>query len=463
MKSRGYFYGGLATSLNILFYALTFGHFLWLEGRVRGGVFRNWLRRFRYRPQKFYRPRTEQELIDLIKTSNGIRFFGSGHSFNDGVVADTTLVSLDDYTGIVSVDDANLRMTVRAGTRVRDVVRLLLKRGWAFKALPSHDAQSIAGILSTDVHGTGKDWGFVSQLVYSLKVIDGQGNVHTVGPADDLFKAVIGGVGAAGVISEVTVQARTGFNVEQKFEIKDLSYVQNNLDTLLAQNEHLSLYLFPFTGKCQVSTWNSTPKPKSFLGPLREFIAISFDALLASWFGNLMAYTGLLPALSDGTHRLKRGTDLVMESNKAFNRTIYHLHQELEFTVPYVDTFQRCHDFVGLYEAMYRQKHLPYALFEVRFTPAGHDRTLIGAGRDRRSTWIDLVLDDSRGFERYYAAAEALIKQVGARPHLGKFCQDHTKADLQNVHGAYLTQFLQLVQQYDPTGKFKNSFTRRIF
>jgi L-gulono-1,4-lactone dehydrogenase len=463
MKSRGYFYGGVATSLNILLYALTFGHFLWLEGRVRGGVFRNWLRRFRYRPQKFYRPRTEQELIDLIKTSSGIRFFGSGHSFNDGVVADVTLVSLDDYTGIVSVDNANLRMTVRAGTRVRDVIRLLLKRGWAFKALPSHDAQSIAGILSTDVHGTGNDWGFVSQLVYSLKVIDGQGNVHTVGPADDLFKAVIGGIGAAGVISEVTVQAVPRFHVEQKFEIKDLSYVQNNLDTLLAQNEHLSLYLFPFTGKCQVSTWNRTPKPKSFLGPLREFIAISFDALLASWFGNFMAYTGLLPKLSDGTHRLKRGTDLVMESNKAFNRTIYHLHQELEFTVPYVETFQRCQEFVGLYEAMYHQKHLPYALFEVRFTPAGHDRTLIGAGRDRRSAWIDLVLDDSRGFERYYAAAEALIKQIGARPHLGKFCQDHTKADLQNVHGAYFTQFLQLVQQYDPTGKFKNSFTRRIF
>jgi L-gulonolactone oxidase len=303
----------------------------------------------------------------------------------------------------------------------------------------------------------------VSQLVHSLKVIDGQGNVHTVGPADDLFKAVIGGVGAAGVISEVTVQAVPRFYVEQKFEIADLAYVQSNLDNLLAQHEHLSLYLFPFTAKCQISTWNRTLKPKSFLGPLREFIAISFDALLASWFGNLMAYTGLLPALSSGTHSLKRGTDLVMESNKAFNRTIYHLHQELEFTVPYVETFQRCQEFVGLYEAMYRQKHLPYALFEVRFTPAGHDRTLIGAGRDRRSTWIDLVLDDSHGFERYYAAAEALIKQVGARPHLGKFCQDHTKADLQNVHGAYLTQFLQLVQQYDPNGKFKNSFTRRIF
>jgi len=464
MQSRGYFYGGFTTSFNILLYALTFGHFLWLEGRVRHGVFRNWLRRFRYRPQNFERPRTEQELIYLIKNANGIRFFGSGHSFNDGVVADTTLISLDHYTGIVSIDDANLRMTVRAGTRVRDVVRLLLrKRGWAFKALPSHDAQSIAGILSTDVHGTGRDWGFVSQLVHSLKVIDGKGDIHIVGPTDELFKAVVGGIGAAGVISEVTVQAVQRFNVEQKFEISDLDFVQNNLDNLLAQHEHFSLYLFPFTRKCQISTWNRTSKAKSFLGPLREFIAISFDALLASWFGNLMAYAGLLPKLSSTTHGLKRGTDLVMESNKAFNRTIYHLHQELEFTVPYVETIQRCQDFVGLYEALYQQQRLPYALFEVRFTPAGHDRTLIGPGRERRSTWIDLVLDDSHGFERYYAAAESLIKQIGARPHLGKFCQDHTKTDLQNVHGASFTQFLQLVQQHDPDGKFKNTLTRRIF
>src|ERR1044071_8329182 len=100
MKSRGYFYGGFATLLNILFYALTFRHFLWLEGREVRGVFGNWLHRFRYRPQKFYRPRTEQELIDLIKTSNGIRFFGSGHSFNDGVVADTTLISWTTTPGL---------------------------------------------------------------------------------------------------------------------------------------------------------------------------------------------------------------------------------------------------------------------------------------------------------------------------------------------------------------------------
>lgn len=462
MESRGYFYGGFATSLNIILNGLTWGRFTWLEGRVWGGVFRNWLHRFRYRPKNFYKPKTEAELIYAIQNSTDLRFFGSGHSFNEGVVADTTLISLDEYTGVVAEDPANLRLTVKAGTRVRDLVTLLLDRGWAFEALPSHDAQSIGGILSTDVHGTGRKWGFVSGLVHELKVIDGQGVPHTVGPADDLFKAVVGGVGAAGVISEVTVQAVPRFRVEQKFEIKDWAYVKANLDNLLAANDHFSLYLFPFTGKCQVSTWNKTSKSTSFLASIREFIAISFDALLASWFGNLMAYTGLLPTLSSPTHSIKRGTNLVMESNRGFNRSIYHLHQELEFTVPYADTVKRCEEFVGLYETMYQQKHLPYALFEVRFTPAGHTRTFIGAGRDDQSTWIDLVLCDSHRFEDYYAAAEALIKQIKARPHLGKYCRDLTKADLQNVHGPHFTNFLQVVQQHDPQQKFRNALIKRL-
>lgn len=463
MTTRGYFYVGFHTTLNIILNALTFDNFLWLEGRVSNGLFRNWGRRFRYRPQKFEQPTSEEQLIYLIKQAKDLRFFGSAHSFNDGVVADTTLVSLDRYAGVVREDKANKRLTVKGGTRVRDVVRELLKRDWAFKALPSHDAQSIAGILSTDVHGTGRDWGFVSETIVDLRIIDSSGQTKTVGPADDLFRAAIGGVGAVGVISEVTVQAVDRFNVEQTFEISDLAYVESHLEELINKNDHVSFYLFPFTTKCQISRWNRTDKPKSFLGPLREFIAISFDALLAAWFGGLMAYTGTLNKLSDFTHGLKKGTDLVMESNKAFNRTIYHLHQELEFTVPYEQTWEMCRKFVGLYELMYLEKPIPYPLFEVRFTPAGHEQTLIGAGRGRRSTWIDLVLNDSNGFEGYYAAAEALMKQVGARPHLGKFCEAHTKPDLEKLHSTYFTKFLEVRDQQDPQRKFTNVFTRRLF
>ena len=104
MKYRGYFYVGFATTLNIVLYALTFGHYLWLEGRVRKGVFKNWGKRFRYRPKNLEQPTTEAKIAELVRSAKELRLFGSAHSFNDGVVADDTLVSLDKFSGMLWKD-----------------------------------------------------------------------------------------------------------------------------------------------------------------------------------------------------------------------------------------------------------------------------------------------------------------------------------------------------------------------
>ena len=477
-----------ATTLNIALNAVTLGHYVMLEGRVHGGVFRNWAGRFRYRPQRIVRPTTEEEIVGLVKGSQSLRVFGSGHSFNGGVVSEETLVSLDDYSGLVRKHPNKNQIVVKAGTRVRDVVSLLSDEGLAFRALPSHDAQSMAGILSTDVHGTGKIfgteedvWGFVSQSVAGLSLIDGNGERHSCLPSDELFKAAIGGIGAVGIITEVVVQGVPRFNVEQKVEMLPKEYVEQNLDRLLGANDHLSLYLFPFVDVCQVNTWNRREKAPTavgrflesielFRGRITEFVRISIDALAAAWLGNLFAYTGGLLRAGRTYGGLRGGSDLLLESDKGFNRTIYHLHQELEFTVPFEDTFEVCESFLSLYQDLYKDLNreaprppgLPYTLFEVRFTPE-HDRTLIGAGRGRRSTWVDLVCNDSRGFERFYAEAERLIKKLGARPHLGKYCASFGREDLKKFHGNDFVRFLQLKDEHDPYEKFANDFTRRLF
>jgi FAD/FMN-containing dehydrogenase len=468
MKVLGYLRVALFTTLNIVLNAATLGRYVWLEGGVRKGVFTNWAKRFRYKTKRFARPTTQGQIAELVRNSSSLRVFGSGHSFNAGVVCGETLVSLDNYSGLIWKDRGKRRIAVKGGTRVRDVVKLLFDEGLAFRALPSHDAQSIAGILSTDVHGTGnvlgtgKEWGFVSQTIVGLKLIDGKGDAHECGPSDDLFKAAVGGIGAVGIVSEVVVEGVERFNVEQRVQTEAVSFVKSNLDRLLRENDHLSLYLFPFTDKCRINTWNRTDKRRSILGDFREFLRTSVDALGAAWVGNFLAYAGLLGTLSPLVYGVERGSNLVLESNKAFNRTIYHLHQELEFTVPFEDTFEACRRFIHLYERMY-PSGLPYTLFEVRFTPEGHDRTLIGAGRERRSTWIDLVCNDSEGFEEYYAAAEMLVKEIGARPHLGKFCESFGKEDLARLHGGRLETFLALMEEHDPDRKFANAFTRRLF
>ena len=461
-KVASYLRGGLLTTINVLLYTWTLHRYLFLEGRVSGGVFRNWIRLFRYRPRRFVQPQTEEEIVSLVRNTKRLRVFGAGHSFNSGIVGET-LVSLDRYTGVLWTDMEKKHMAVRGGTRVRDIVKELLARGLALAGQPSHDAQSIAGILSTDVHGTGRDWGFVSESVVSLKLVDGRGQIHECFPDDDLFKAAIGGVGAVGILFEVVIRAVDHFSVEQKVQISDLSYVERHLDWLLQANDHFSIYAFPFTEKCQINTWNHTQKPVSILGAVREQIVISLDALSAAWLANFFAYSGLLPSLSTFLHNIKKGTDLVLESGQAFNRTMYPMHQELEFTVPYEQTFTVLRAFMKMYENLQPQERLAYTLFEIRFTPAGRELSWLGAGRERQSVWIHVNTLDSQGVEAYFSFCEELMMALGGRPHLGKWNKRVSRGYMAYVHGEKFERFRQLVREHDPAGKFVNEYTRRLF
>ena len=98
----------------------------------------------------------------------------------------------------------------------------------------------------------------------------------------------------------------------------------------------------------------------------------------------------------------------------------------------------------------------------MRFTPGSRHRTLIGAGRGRRSAWIDLLTNDSDGFEIYYAAADRAHREIDARPHLGKFCEGVDRDVMAEVHGESFSTFLGLVAKHDPDRKFTNAFTRRL-
>ena len=108
-------------------------------------------------------------------------------------------------------------------------------------------------------------------------------------------------------------------------------------------------------------------------------------------------------------------------------------------------------------------KELPYTLLEVRFTPKNHTNSLIGPGQGERRCWIDLICNDSRGFEKYYRAADKEIKIIKGRPHLGKFGRDFDKHYLAELYGANFDKFLALMEKHDPDNKFANSFTNRLF
>ena len=82
-----------------------------------------------------------------------------------------------------------------------------------------------------------------------------------------------------------------------------------------------------------MNTWTRTEKPRTFAAELREFVSIAIDALFVAWILEPLSRLNrlrMMPTLL----ALKRGRALVLESYKAFNRSVYHLHEELEFAVP---------------------------------------------------------------------------------------------------------------------------------
>ena len=131
--------------------------------------------------------------------------------------------------------------------------------------------------------------------------------------------------------------------------------------------------------------------------------------------------------------------------------------------MPIARTWEVIDYLLQLYECLYRHRRLPFTLIELRFTPAGHTRSLISPGAGaQRHVYVNLVCNQSGAFAEYYAVAEDYVREIGAKPQLGKWCESWTSADLAQVHGPAFEHFKKLRRQHDPDGHFRNTFTDRV-
>jgi L-gulonolactone oxidase len=443
-------------------YVLSRRRRLSLEGRLRGATYRNWSGDRRHAAD-FRQPSTVGEVREIIQTAPSVRVVGSGHSFNDGLMTDGVTLSLDRFAGVVSIDrDAGL-VTAWGGTRLRDLTPVLLEEGLAFQTLASHDAQSIAGILSTDVHGTGREPAHLSDCVVALDLVDGTGELHeNIGPDDELFMAAVGGIGAVGVITKVTFRVGDAFNLRQGTRVESYRWAEDNLDDLFVDNQHVSFYAYPFTPLLHVHTWTHTDEPRSRFGDCRESLNEAKAAVVAATFGDAMAHWGLLPKTATAALRLQRPSRLVLHSHEAFSRSQYHLHQELEVAVPRERVWSVLQELLDLYERRYRRQRLPFLLVEVRFTPEGHETSLLGAGVERDTAWLCLCCNQSGAVGDYFADVEEWVRGTDARVHLGKWCEGLDAGDVGRMHGNRFDRFQAVRRRLDPAGRFSNPYVDRV-
>ncbi len=450
------------TVRNTFGYVVSRRRHLSLEGRSHGSEYRNWSGDRRHTADVRF-PTSVAEVQEIVRASPSVRVVGAGHSFNDGLKTDGVTLSLDRLAGVVDIDHDRKQVTVRGGTRLRDLTPELLDEGLAFQTLASHDAQSVAGVLATDVHGTGRGPAHPSDAVVALDLVDGTGVLHEdLAPDDDRFKAAVGGIGAVGVITKVTFQVGDAFNLRQDTEVRSLDWVEAHLDELFERHEHVSLYAYPYTDHVHVHSWTRTDDRRSRLGAFRESLNEAKAAVAAATFGDAMSHWGLLPKTASATVRLQRATRLVLHSHEAFSRSQYHLHQELEVAVPRSRVWTDLHELIEMYERRADAQRLPFLLVEVRFSPGPHETSLLGPGVGRDTAWLCLCLNQSGAVGDYFADVEEWVRAHDAQVHLGKWCEGLDATDLARMHGERFDRFAAVRRQLDPDGTFANRYVDRL-
>src|SRR5205085_8205368 len=94
----------------------------------RRARFRNWAGTHVARPLSRHAPRSEAEVVELVRAAvrerTPLKVVGGAHSWTDIAATDGRMITLDALGGLVSVDGSG-RMTVGAGIRLRALHHLL--------------------------------------------------------------------------------------------------------------------------------------------------------------------------------------------------------------------------------------------------------------------------------------------------------------------------------------------------
>lgn len=453
-------------TLNTAVYLLSGGHTTLHEGRYsrRRGVWRNWSGVITVQPQRYETPETEAELCRIVRESTKLRAVGGGHSFNDSTRTEQTLLSLDKYNRVLEVEAAQRRVRVQAGIRLRDLNEVLAAHGLALPVLGSTDAQSLAGLIATDLHGTGREHGFLSEQVLSLRIVNAQGEAETFRPGSNIFHAAIGAIGTCGVVTEVELRCVPAFHLEKSIWIIKRSEVDRDLERILRMHDHVSFYYLSGVDveHVRMNVWDhvSTDKPLSKLQRLRKMAGELSDMIFSGYllgFSRSREQSRSLAALGLRFNKwMMHGRRSVYPAATGFGRKLFFWHDEIEYGVPF-EQHRQCLKEV---QELLKRRGL-FTLVEVRFTPE-KSQALIGPGVGRRTCFIELAPSLAYGEETIaslFHEAEDIFLAYGGQPHLGKATR---AVDGERMFGEDFARFQQARLRQDPEGKFANAFTDRV-
>ena len=436
--------------------------------RFSRGQWTNWAGNQTSHPYRIHRPIDEEQLGDIVRTAAAegrtVKPVGTGHSFTATATTNGHLVRLDDMANLSNVDRAAGTITVGAGITIDALNNVLHGLGLALPNLGDIAYQTISGAIATSTHGTGRHLTGLAGQVKRLRLIDGTGRSHDLGPEHgDLFQAARVNVGALGVVSEYTLGVVPAFRLRAQEGARKLDDLLENLDALVDGNDHFEFFWLPHTPWALTKRNNRTDEPippSTARDRARHWWSKTFIENIG--FGALCEIgrrkPSLIPRLATALPSSGQST-YVNDSFRIYASKRIVKFLEMEYSIPR----QHCAEALTRIRSMIDERgHLVSFPVEVRFTAA--DDVTLSTAHGRESAYIAVHMYKGTPWpvaERYFRDVEEIMTSYSGRPHWGKL-HFRSATDLAPLYPKW-NSFIEARNELDPNRVFANDYTRQVF
>ncbi len=422
---------------------------------------KNWAGNQRCVPARTHEPRSADDVAAIVRAAaeagERVKVIGGAHSFTDVAMTDGHLLSLDTLDQVLGVDGNDVR--VQAGIRLHRLNDELAARGLAMPNLGDIDRQSIAGAVSTATHGTGAGLGNIATTIVGLELVTGDGSIVRADETNDpeLLRVARVGLGALGILTEVTLRCVPAFNLRAVETIEPLADVLADFGGVMRSTDHVEFYWMPGARRCQVKRNSRTAEPAR----PQPKLAYVRDKWIAEnlAFGTVCRVGRRFPTLAPKVAKLVTSAaserDLIDRSDRIFcsPRRVHFV--EMEYGVPFdavPDAIARIGSLVS---------GLPFPpLFPIEVRASRGDDIPLSTANGRDSGWIAVHQYIDTPYEAYFQGVEQIMNDYGGRPHWGKL---HFQSRLTLSHRyPEWNVFRDARDRLDPQRTFANPYLDRV-
>jgi FAD-linked oxidoreductase len=406
-------------------------------------------------------PVSVDEVSALVKEAGAsghtVKAAGSSHSFTAIARTDDHRVELHGLAGLVAVDTTAKTVTVQAGMTLRTLNAILDQHGLALRSLGDIDAQTVAGATSTGTHGTGGAFGCLSSMIRAVTLVTGTGEVLRIDADSPLFHAATVGLGALGILTEITLQCVDAFTLHADERMTTLPELLPGLDDHVASNDHIDLFWFPYTDRIQLKRNNVVPSDNQPLSRLRGWLD---DEVLSNSVHSVVCRLGrsvpaLVPTINAISTRALTARAYTGPSHEVFCTARRVRFTEMEYGLPRAAFPEALTALQRIVDGLPFKIQFP---LEVRFT--GPDDAWLSHGYGRDNVYLAIHQFVGAPYEPYFRQFEKVCESLEGRPHWGKM---HYR-DAASLRPGYprFDDFLAVRNQLDPNRVFTNAHLDRV-